>query len=169
LIHQWLAPVFEHTIEASGRPEFAFEIFGIDGALMLVTSVLVVIAVIVAWRLFGVNIRMLGLHAEPRPDQVRELSARPGLAFLYRGSSSKWWFDDLNHQLFVVWGGKLAAACFWFDRTVVDGTVNGIGVVTTGAGTALRRVQTGRVQNYALGIALGLIAMALGYVLIAVR
>jgi hypothetical protein len=34
---------------------------------------------------------------------------------------------------------------------------------------ALRRVQTGRVQNYALGIAFGLIAMAVGYILIAVR
>jgi len=56
-----------------------------------------------------------------------------------------------------------------FDRTVVDGAVNGIGTVTTGAGTMLRRVQTGRVQNYALGIALGLIAMAVGYILIAVR
>ena len=69
----------------------------------------------------------------------------------------------------MVWGGKLANAAFWFDRTVVDGAVNGIGTVTTGAGTMLRRVQTGRVQNYALGIALGLIAMAVGYILIAVR
>ena len=111
----------------------------------------------------------LGLRAEPRPDRVREISARRGLAFLYRGSSTKWWFDDLNDLLFVVWGGRLAAAVWWFDRIVVDGTVNGIGTVTTGAGLRLRRVQTGRVQNYALGIALGLIAMAVGYFLIAVR
>jgi hypothetical protein len=33
---------------------------------------------------------------------------------------------------------------------------------------ALRRVQTGRVQNYALGIALGLIVMAAGYLVISV-
>jgi hypothetical protein len=52
---------------------------------------------------------------------------------------------------------------------VIDGTVNGIGTVTTQAGLRLRRVQTGHVQNYALGIAIGLIAMALGYFLIAVR
>ena len=37
------------------------------------------------------------------------------------------------------------------------------------AGLRLRRVQTGHVQNYALGIAVGLIAMAVGYFLIAVR
>jgi NADH-quinone oxidoreductase subunit L len=111
----------------------------------------------------------LGLRQEPRPDRVREFSARNGLAFLYRGSSAKWWFDDLNNLLFVEWGGRLAGALWWFDRVVVDGTVNGIGTVTTRAGLGLRRVQTGRVQNYALGIALGLIAMAIGYFLIAVR
>jgi NADH-quinone oxidoreductase subunit L len=71
--------------------------------------------------------KTLGLRAEPRPDRVRELSARRGLAALYRGSSNKWWFDEINNQLFVVWGGKLAAAAFWFDRRVIDGTVNGIG------------------------------------------
>ena len=169
LLHQWLAPIFEHTIAASGRTEAAYSFFGIDGALAIVTTALVAGAIVVAWRLFGVNIPALGLRAEPRPDRVREISARPAMAALYRGSSNKWWFDDLYNLLFVVWGGRLAAAVFWFDRTIIDGAVNGIGVVTIGAGTQLRRVQTGRVQNYALGIALGLIAMAVGYFLIAVR
>ena len=169
LLHQWLAPIFEHTIAASGRTEAAYTFFGIDGALAVVTTALVAGAIVVAWRLFGVNIPALGLNAEPRLDRVREISKQPAMAALYRGSSHKWWFDDLNNLLFVVWGGKLAAAVFWFDRTIIDGTVNGIGTVTTGAGTALRRVQTGRVQNYALGIAFGLIAMAVGYILIAVR
>ena len=169
LLHQWLQPVFEATVAASGRTEAAYNFFGIDGALAIGTTGLVAIAIVVAWRLFGVDMPALGLRAQPRPERVREISARPGLAFLYRGSSNKWWFDDLNNLLFVVWGGRLAAAVFWFDRTIVDGTVNGIGAVTTGAGVRLRRVQTGHVQNYALGIALGLIAMAVGYILIAVR
>jgi NADH-quinone oxidoreductase subunit L len=169
LLHQWLAPVFEATIAAGGRTEAAYSFFGIDGALAIGTTALVAIAIVVAWRLFGVEMPTLGLRAQPRPDRVRELSARRGLAFLYRGSSAKWWFDDLYHLLFVVWGGRLAGAVWWFDRVVVDGTVNGIGTVTSLAGLQLRRVQTGHVQNYALGIAIGLIAMAVGYFLIAVR
>ncbi len=169
LLHQWLAPVFEATIAAGGRTEAAYSFFGIDGGLAIVTTGLVAIAIIAAWRLFGVDMPAIGLHAEPRPDQVREVSARRGLDFLYRGSAAKWWFDDLNNLLFVVWGGRLAGAVWWFDRVVIDGTVNGVGTVTTQAGLRLRRVQTGHVQNYALGIAIGLIAMALGYFLIAVR
>ncbi len=169
LIHQWLTPIFEHTIEASGRTEAAYTFFGIDGALAIGTTALVAIAIVIAWRLFGVSIPSLGLRAEPRPDRVRAISARPWLARLYTGSFNKWWFDEINDFLFVRWGGRLAAGVFWFDRTIVDGTVNGIGTVTAAAGMGLRRVQTGRVQNYALGIAIGLLAMAAGYLVIAVR
>ena len=64
-------------------------------------------------------------------------------------------------------GGKIADAIWWFDREVVDGTVNAIGAETIAAGRGLRQVQTGRVQNYALGIAIGLIVMAGSYLLLA--
>ena len=166
LLHQWLAPVFEGTIAAGGHTEAAYNFFGIDGALAIATTALVAVAIVAAWRLFGVEIPALRLRAEPRPWEVASASKAPVLAQLYRGSAAKWWFDDLNDLLFVRIGGRVAGAAWWFDRTVIDGTVNGIGVITTGVGLGLRRVQTGRVQNYALGIALGLIAMALGYLAI---
>ena len=60
----------------------------------------------------------------------------------------------------------MAAFLWWFDRTIVDGTVNGVGTVVRDAGGGLRRIQTGRVQNYALGIAIGLIVMAGSFLLI---
>jgi NADH-quinone oxidoreductase subunit L len=166
LIHQWLAPIFEG---AHGTAEQAYTFFGIDGGLAIATTILVAIAIVAAWRLFGVDIPSLRLRLAPRPDRVREIAARPGLAELYTGSSHKWWFDDINEFLFVKWGGRLAAALFWFDRVVVDGTVNGIGKATIAVGMGMRRVQTGRVQNYALGIALGLIAVAAGYLALAIR
>jgi NADH-quinone oxidoreductase subunit L len=169
LIHQWLNPVYEATIAASGRVEEAYTFFGVDGALAIAATALAAFGVIVAWRLFGVEIPALGLRVAPRPDRVREISERPWAARLYNGSFHKWWFDDINDFLFVRWGGRLAAAVFWFDRVVVDGTVNGIGTVTTAVGMGLRRVQTGRVQNYALGIALGLIVVAAGYLVMALR
>jgi hypothetical protein len=51
----------------------------------------------------------------------------------------------------------------------VDGTVNAVGGGTIDAGRGLRRIQTGRVQNYALGIAIGLIVMAGSYLMLAGR
>jgi NADH-quinone oxidoreductase subunit L len=158
-IHQWLTPVF-HEAEVILEVEApAYALFGIDGVLILASVTVAAVGLVLAWRFFGVDIGPIRLPG--RPEAVREWAAR--LPFLYRASLNKWWFDDLNHVLFMVIGGRIADALFWFDRNVIDGTVNGIGRVTVGAGRELRQVQTGRVQNYALGIALGLIVMAGSY------
>jgi NADH-quinone oxidoreductase subunit L len=46
-----------------------------------------------------------------------------------------------------------------FDRTVVDGAVNGVASVVRRSGGGLRALQTGFVRNYALGIAVGAVLM----------
>ena len=108
------------------------------------------------------------LLPDPRPpgDRRAVTTANGATRFLYRASLNKWWFDDLNDLLFIRIGGRVAAFLWWFDRTIVDGAVNGVGLVTRDAGGGLRRIQTGRVQNYALGIAIGLLVMAGSFLLI---
>jgi NADH-quinone oxidoreductase subunit L len=159
LLHGWLHPIFEHGEELLGHHEATFELGGIDGILIAISVAVALAGMLAAWRLFGVEIGPL--RGTGRPRLVAALTNR--LHFLYRASANKWWFDDINHLLFVVVGGRIAAAMAWFDREIVDGIVNGIGAVTRRSGGGLARVQTGRVQNYALGIALGLIAMAGSY------
>ncbi|HEX2754300.1 MAG TPA: NADH-quinone oxidoreductase subunit L [Candidatus Limnocylindrales bacterium] len=165
LLSGWLEPVFKQGSELLGRTEAEFQIFGLDGALLGASVAVALIGVLAAWRLFGVNLGRI--QWRPNPERVRALSAR--VPFLYRASLNKWWFDDLNHLLFMVIGGRIAAFLWWFDRRVVDDTVNDIATTTVGAGTSLRRVQTGRVQNYALGIAVGLIVMAGSFLVLAAR
>jgi NADH-quinone oxidoreductase subunit L len=166
-IGAWLKPVFEggQAVLRGGAEEASFSLFGIDGTLILASVTVAVVGVVVAWRLFGAE--LAGIRLAARPERVRELSAR--VPFLYRASLNKWWFDDLYHLLFIVIAGRIAAATWWFDREVVDGTVNAMGAGTIEAGRGLRRIQTGRVQNYALGIAIGLIVMAGSYLLLVGR
>jgi NADH-quinone oxidoreductase subunit L len=169
VIHGWLEPVFHEGVETietlrNVHPD-PYNILGIDGFLIGASVAVAVAGVVTAWRFFGVE--LFGLRRRGDPEAVRTWSAR--IPFLYRGSLNKWWFDDLNHLLFIVIGGRVAAFLWWFDRVVVDGTVNGIGNATVGAGRELRQVQTGRVQNYALGIAFGLIVMAGSYLILAGR
>jgi NADH-quinone oxidoreductase subunit L len=162
LLAGWLAPIFEGAQELLGHQEAAFDLGGIDGMLLAISIAVAVGGTVAAWRLFGVEIGPL--VGAGRPSLVTQLSNR--LHFLYRASANKWWFDDINNLLFVVIGGRFANALAWFDKYVVDGIVNGIGALTRRSGSDLARVQTGRVQNYALGIALGLIAMAGSYFVI---
>jgi NADH-quinone oxidoreductase subunit L len=167
-LQHWLAPVFEATEQAMGRSAGEFSLFGIDGALIGVSVAVAAIGIVVAWRIFGVEIA--GLRLRPRREIADDVVTTNGATrFLYRASLNKWWFDDLNDLLFIRIGGQIATFLWWFDRTIVDGTVNGIGRATSEAGRGLRRVQTGRVQNYALGIALGLLVMADSYLLIVSR
>ncbi len=159
LLAGWLEPVYAQGLEILGHHEAEFAIFGIDGVLILISVAVAVIGMVAAWRLFGVEIGRLrrpGNH-----EQVRDLTARA--PFLYRASLNKWWFDEINHVLFILIGGRVATFLWWFDTNVVDGIVNGIGAVTRRSGGGLARVQTGRVQNYALGIAVGLIVMVVSY------
>jgi NADH-quinone oxidoreductase subunit L len=164
VLTQWLHPVFAGAEETLGQSTQPFALFGIDGALILVSVGVASIGLVAGIWLFGF------FRRNGRRQTVEAITASSGATrFLYRASLNKWWFDDLNHLLFMVIGGRVANALWWFDRNVVDGTVNEVGRVTMDAGNGLRRIQTGRVQNYALGIAIGLIIMAGSYLVIAAR
>jgi NADH-quinone oxidoreductase subunit L len=165
VLHGWLQGVFHEPVELLHHAAAEYQLFGIDGALIGASVAVAAIGIAVAWRLFGAEIGSIRLPQ--RPETVRSVTAR--VPFLYRASLNKWWFDELNHLLFIVIGGRVANALWWFDRRVVDGTVNDLATSTVGVGRNLRRVQTGRVQNYALGIAIGLIVMAGSFLVLTSR
>jgi len=56
---------------------------------------------------------------------------------------------------------RLAAASDWFDRKAIDGAVNALSLSTIRSSFALRKRSTGRVQNYAAVVVLGLTAIIL--------
>jgi len=156
VILHWLEPVFHMAEEALHISLPEYQLMGIDGALILASVAVAALGIGLGLVLFG----FFGL-ARGRPGIVQGFTQRNRvMRFLYTASLRKWWFDDLNHVLFFRLGGAVASGVMWFDVRVVDGIVNGVAALTQGAGERIRHIQTGRVQNYALGIALGLIAVA---------
>ena len=56
----------------------------------------------------------------------------------------------------------------WFDRNVIDGFVNGDrGTCAGQAGGALKYIQSGNVQWYAVGLFVGVVALTIIFVKIA--
>ena len=59
--------------------------------------------------------------------------------------------------------GPLRAGAGWlarvFDAKIIDGAVNGVGWVVRETSLGFRKLQTGLVRNYALGIVLGTVAL----------
>jgi NADH-quinone oxidoreductase subunit L len=59
----------------------------------------------------------------------------------------------------------IAAASRWIDTYIVDGAVNLVGLVIKKVGDGIRYIQTGQVQSYALAIFLGVLLLAAVYLL----
>ena len=82
--------------------------------LILLSVAIATLGMVVAWRYFGIASSSASRAQADRVDAIA--SANGVTRFLYRASLNKWWFDDLNHLLFIRAGGRVAAALWWFDR-----------------------------------------------------
>jgi NADH-quinone oxidoreductase subunit L len=75
------------------------------------------------------------------------------------------WFDANIVDWVVNFTGAVGRGAAWIggfiDRIFVDGAVNGVATVVMTVGGRVRRIQTGKINNYAYGIAMGVIALAI--------
>jgi NADH-quinone oxidoreductase subunit L len=77
------------------------------------------------------------------------------------------WYYDASVTRFVGGPGRRLFDLFaLFDRVVIDGAVNGAATFVRGSATRLRRVQSGFVRSYAVGVALGAFLL-MGYFFLA--
>jgi NADH-quinone oxidoreductase subunit L len=130
----WLSPVFSSTLfndhEGTTLQVMLVVVDGLAGILGLAISAAV-------WRRGSEH---------PRLEPV----------FLRR----VWFWDDFYDATIGRPGQAMARfAATVVDARIIDGAVNGSAGVVRKASSVLRRVQTGYVRNYALGIALGLAAV----------
>ncbi len=129
--------------------------------VMILSIVIAVSGLAFAWLVY-----------EKRSISADKMAAAMGP--LYRGSYNKWYFDEMYQAVIVNGTLALTHISNWFDNRIIDGIVNGAATVTqgiskisgwidymfidglvnflanfTGAiGMRLRKIQTGKVQNY---------------------
>ena len=74
---------------------------------------------------------------------------------------SRAWRIDEGYAAFVSGPGTwLFNAMVFVDTRIIDGAVNGVATLVRGGSLGLRKVQTGYVRNYALGVAIGAVLLA---------
>jgi NAD(P)H-quinone oxidoreductase subunit 5 len=73
-------------------------------------------------------------------------------AFILTGPIDRFWDTAWRSALL-----PFARLISWFDRYVVDGAINLSGYATLRGAASLRRLQTGRSQDYVLGVVAGLL------------
>lgn len=100
----------------------------------------------------------MALYRKPsdRPARIAE-----SLSAFYRLAYRKFYIDEVYLAITkgLLFKG-IAAPVAWFDRHVVDGMMNGIAWLTAWVAKAIRGIQSGQVQQYALSFVLGVVALA---------
>src|SRR5262245_24543924 len=136
---RFLAPVLPlHEEETGGAVAFT---------LLILSAAIAVGGVLLAWVMYGLR-------------QVRSETIGVSRNPIYVLLARKYYVDELYDALFVQPIYRLAQWCARiFDLGVIDGIVNGIARVVTAWATGMRRIQTGFVMNYALGILIGAVAV----------
>jgi NADH-quinone oxidoreductase subunit L len=84
---------------------------------------------------------------------------REGESRLYKALEKRWWFPQLYDWISWKFGYGIAKGVDYFDRNVIDGTVNGLSGSVVGSGESAKYVQTGNVGNYASIVMIGVAAV----------
>jgi NADH-quinone oxidoreductase subunit L len=85
---------------------------------------------------------------------------------LYQFCLNRWRLDELYDAVVVVPLHSFARAIFsGIDRTLVDGSVNALGMVASASSEAVRVMHTGRISHYALFMVLGVLCSILFWLL----
>ena len=121
---------------------------GLAELALAAVSVLTALAgVFVAWLMYGrgqVDAQKIGVATNP----------------IHRLILNKYYVDEIYDTLIV---RPIYLLCLWcarvFDVKVIDGLVNGVASAVVAWALSLRRIQTGFVMNYALGMLLGAVAL----------
>ncbi|MFZ0015076.1 MAG: NADH-quinone oxidoreductase subunit L, partial [Acidimicrobiia bacterium] len=154
---------------------------GIDVTLAIIGSVAALLGLAVGWMIWG------------RDRDTQEERDRFDVPLLYPLLRRKYFVDDAALGLVGVTMGPLARFANWTNTYVLDGIVNAVGGVTKwlgglvyndldqrgvdgvfnglsavadSAGSALRKMQTGRVQQYASGFVLGALLLVILFVFV---
>jgi len=121
----------------------------VDWAFAAGASATAVVGIIIGWAYW---------HGDARRANAAKSWAPDLHAFLV----NRWYMDNLYQAVIdrVILG--LATVVAWFDKRIVNETGVDGGAQTIGYfGYRLKFLQTGRIPNYALGMAVGVIALAL--------
>jgi len=140
---EWLEPVF------GGVPEVHASSFLSAAGLSALAVVAGLIGLFAALSMYGQGL------ADPARDPLDD---RLGIAGRILGHA--YYFDEAIANAVRVPGRRFLD---WmseaFDQGVIDGAVNGVGRFFRGIGAGNRRIQSGLVRQYALGIALGAVGL----------
>lgn len=119
-----------------------------DLKVALTSNIIALIGILFAFLIYGLKII--------NPDTLRQKTG-----IIYTVLKNKYYIDEIYLFFIRKIYYSLTEAIKWFDRHIVDGAVNLIAFICRWTGGKLKFTITGRVQNYAMYIVIGVIILVL--------
>ena len=126
----------------------------LDIAKAALTTVIGLIGIALAWLFYK------------KPTDLPDRFAHAFGSF-YKWAYDKFYFDEI--YLFVtkkILFKRVAAPAAWFDRHIVDGTMNLIGNSTVKTSRKIKGIQSGKFQDYAYAFVAGAVVLAIVFIYI---
>ena len=118
-------------------------------------------AIAVGVGVFGI---LLAFFFYKKPTNLPEKVSK-AFGSLYQWAFDKFYFDEL--YLFVtkeIIFKRISAPFAWFDKNVVDGAMNLIGNSTVTSSEKIKKIQSGKVQDYAFAYVAGAVVLAMIFI-----
>ncbi len=128
-----------------------------DGFLASISVLVGIVGIVIAWIMYF-----------KKNDKAEKVAKAFG-AF-YKWTYNKFYIDEI--YMFVtkkIMFGIISAGWMWFDTYIVDGSMNLIGNTTVKTSHALKKIQSGKLQDYVYGVVLGVVALAVIFIYIWTR
>jgi len=120
----------------------------LDWSVAAISLVVAILSIGLAWIMYK--------KENPLPEKMRQL-----LPNLWRWSRHRFYFDELymfiTHKIIF---GLVCKPIAWFDRHIIDGTMDMFATVTNKASYAIRVLQSGQIQAYVIVYLFGALLLA---------
>lgn len=146
LLEHWLEPIFASGM--SMLPVHGGDHTSLEIMLMTASTVLAILGILFAKRIYANGL-----------DKATATAAK--FKGLYQLLLNKYYVDEIYHMLVAGPIVALSRDFLWkiADVVLIDGAVNGSARVVGATGSALRKIQSGVAQNYALVMMAGIVIL----------
>lgn len=152
LVFFYIWPMSEY-ISPTGEPYHMH----INWTLAGLSLGIAVLGIALAWRLYY------------KKNDIPEKIANK-LGAIYKWSYNKFYIDEIySFVTKKIMFGVVSAGWMWFDTKIVDGSMNLIGNTTVKSSEALKKLQSGKMQDYAYAIVTGVVTLGIIFIYIWTR
>src|SRR5579875_906016 len=145
LLSQWLYPILKNSSEITSGNWLEF------GSNAINSLSVVVIGIFIAFILYG-PVSFFPQNPEKDFEFLLENKPNPFVSFIYNWSYFRGYIDVYYDIVFIKGTRLLAQSVLFFDEWIIDGIVNGFGILISSGGESTKYLEGGRISSYLFGL-----------------